>query len=83
MAGLNSKIEHGGVIFLVQTQDMGSPYNCVESIIYKSGKALAPKKTFYIQHLDSPDLKAKIDRMIRQQHESILDDITSGKFDTH
>lgn len=81
MAGFNSKIEHKGITFLVQTQDMGKPSHCVESLIYKSGKALAPRKTFYTQHLNSSDLQDKIKEIIEQQHNSILKSISEGKFD--
>ena len=82
MAGFNSKIEHKGVIFLVQTQDRGRPSNCVESLIYKSGKALAPRKTFYTQHLNSPDLQNTILEILEMQHNSILKAIAEGKFDS-
>ena len=81
MAGYNSKIEHKGIIFLVQTQDLGKPSNCVESIIFKAGKALAPRKTFYTQHLSSPKLMATINGIIKQQHNAIIEAIRSGKFD--
>lgn len=81
MAGYNSKIEHKGIIFLVQTQDLGRPSNCVESIIYKAGKALAPRKTFYTQHLNSPNLIATINGIIEQQHNAIKEAISAGKFD--
>jgi len=81
MAGYNSKIEHKGIIFLVQTQDLGRPSNCVESIIYKAGKALAPRKTFYTQHLNSPNLISTINGIIEQQHNAIKEAINAGKFD--
>ena len=81
MAGFNSKIEHKGITYLVQTQDKGGPSNCVESLIYKSGKALAPRKTFYTQYLNSPALKEKINKILEEQHNAILKAISEGKFD--
>lgn len=81
MAGYNSKIEHKGIVFIVQTQDMGRPSNCIESIIYKAGKALSPRKTFYTQHLNSPDLKDWIDSLLDLQHKEIIESIQRGKFD--
>lgn len=81
MAGYNSKIEHGGATFLVQTQDMGAPQNCVESLVYKSGKALAPQKTTYRQFLGDPDLQEHIARIIENQHNSIIQAISEGRFD--
>ena len=81
MAGYNTKIEKSGNTFIVQTQDKGKPQNCVESLIYKSGRALAPKKTFYTQHLSDPDLQAKIHLIIENQHKSIIQAISEGTFD--
>jgi len=81
MAGYNSKVEHKGITYIVQTQDLGRPANCVESIIYKSGRALAPRKTFYTQHLNDPDLKNAIERIIEMQHKTILEAINSGRFE--
>lgn len=80
MAGLNSKTEHDGTTYQVQTQDMGAPSYCVESIIYKSGRALAPRKTFYTQHLNSSVLQEKIRQIIQKQHVAVLKDISEGKF---
>ena len=82
MAGYNTKIEKAGNTFIVQTQDKGKPQNCVESLIYKSGRTLAPRKTFYTQHLGDPDLQAKIHLIIEDQHRSILQAISEGKYDT-
>ena len=81
MAGFNSKIEYKGITFLVQTQDMGRPTNCIESLIYKSGKTLAPKKTFYTQHLNSPNFNDKIQGLLEDQHKSIIKAIADGKYD--
>lgn len=80
MAGFNTKIEHNGFTYIVQTQDLGSPSFCIESLIYKSGRALSPRKSFYAQHLDSPGLKENIEKLLEEQHSSVLKAITSGQF---
>jgi hypothetical protein len=81
MAGFNSKIDHQGVTYLVQTQDMGRPSNCVESLIYKAGRALAPRKTSYTQHLNKSTLQEKINQLMEEQHKAILQAISEGKYD--
>lgn len=81
MAGFNTKIEHNGISYIVQTQDLGSPSFCIESLIFKSGRALAPRKTFYLQHLNSPTLKEKINQLLEDQHKTMLKTITDGQFD--
>jgi hypothetical protein len=81
MAGINTKTEYNGVTYFVQTQDLGNPTQCIESLIYKSGRALSPRKTFYSQHLNSPTLKQDIDQLIDQQHKAVLKAILDGQFD--
>ena len=81
MAGFNTKIEHNGTSYIVQTQDLGSPSFCIESLIYKSGRALSPRKTFYLQHLNSPTLKEDIHQLLDEQHKAVLKSITAGRFD--
>ena len=81
MAGFNTKIEHNGIAYIVQTQDLGSPSFCIESLIYKSGRTLPPRKTFYSQHLSSPTLKEKIHQLLEDQHKAALNAIADGQFD--
>jgi hypothetical protein len=81
MPGYNTDIEHKGVRFHVQTQDQGASAQYVESIIYKSGKVMASRRTYYTQFLNSPTLHDKINKIIDEQHEGILEDISEGIFD--
>lgn len=81
MAGFNTKIEHNGVTYIVQTQDLGNPSYCIESLIYKSGKALSPRKNFYAQLLNSPTLQERIDQLLEQEHKAAIKAITDGQFD--
>ncbi len=81
MAGNNTDIEHNGFMFHVQTQDHGANVHYVESIVYKSGKVLASRRTYYTNILRSSILHDKIKEIIEEQHEGILKDISEGKFD--
>jgi len=81
MAGYNTEVKHRGGTFHVQTQDVGPRAKCVESLIYKSGKLLASRKTFYTPLLGSPDAREKIQKMMEDQHYTILKEIIEGKFD--
>jgi len=81
MAGFNTKIEHNGIAYIVQTQDLGSPAYCIESLIYKSGRALPPRKTFYSHLLNSPALKETIHKILEDQHNTVLKTIADGKLD--
>ena len=78
--GLNSEIQHQGITFHVQTQDKGLSAQYVESIIYKSGKLLTMRKTFYTSHLNSPDLPEKINQINNEHHGKIMREISEGKY---
>jgi hypothetical protein len=81
MAGYNTTITRSGVDFHVQTQDKGRSANYVESTVYKAGRVLSSKKTFYTSLLDHPDLQEKIKHVIKEQHDALLKEISDGKFD--
>ena len=81
MSGFNTEIEHGGSAFHVQTQDQGTNAHYVESVIYKSGKVLSSRRTYYTSFLNSPTLHSKICEIIQEQHSAILKEITEGLFD--
>ncbi len=81
MAGFNTTVTRGSVDFHVQTQDKGRGANYVESTVYKSGRVLSSRKTFYTSFLDNHDLQKKIHTIIEEQHNSILKEIAEGKFD--
>ena len=80
MNGYNTRVEYKGSTFIVQTQDKGLAAQYVESLIYRSGKLLTSKKSFYTASLSSPDVKALIERLMETQHKKILEEIVEGKF---
>lgn|GEM_PF-452803 len=81
MSGINTEIIHKGESFHVQTQDKGIEAHYVESLIYKSGRLLSTRRAFYTAYLGLPDLTEKIKKIIDDQHNEILKNITDGKFD--
>lgn len=81
MTGYNTEVKHRGVTFHVQTQDVGPRVKCIESLIYKSGKLLSSRKTFYASLLGNPDWRDKIQKMMEDQHYTVLKEIVEGKFD--
>jgi len=81
MPGFNTEIEHKGSAFHVQTQDQGINSHYVESIIYRSGKVLSSRRTYYTSFLNSPALRSKICEITQEQHSTILKEITEGHFD--
>jgi hypothetical protein len=83
MTGFNTEVRRQGAVFHVQTQDVGPGARCVESIIYKSGKVVSSRKSDYTSLLGSPELQDKINRLMTEQHNAIVQEIRDGKFDHH
>ncbi|MBN1223055.1 MAG: hypothetical protein JXB23_07380 [Candidatus Aminicenantes bacterium] len=81
MPGINTEIEQRGMHFHVQTQDQGIGAHYVESVIYKSGKVLSSRRTYYTSFLNNPSLHDKINEIIKEQHDAILKEIEAGRFD--
>jgi hypothetical protein len=80
MSGFNTEAMFQGEAFHVQTQDKGPRAQYVESLVYKSGKLVSSRKTFYTQFLNDPDLRTKVGRIMEDQHRNILKEIADGKF---
>ena len=81
MAGLNTDIKRNKVNYHVQTEDKGQGINYVETVVFKSGKVLFSQKSSYASFLSQPDLKQKIQELIKKQHEECLKEVSAGKFD--
>ena len=81
MGGYNTRVDYRGDSYIVQTQDKGLGAQYVESLIYKSGRLLASKRAFYTAFMDKPDVKDRIERMMEEQHKTILGQIVEGRYD--
>jgi hypothetical protein len=81
MGGYDTRVDYRGDAYIVQTQDKGRSAQYIESLIYKSGRLLATKRDFYTALLDLPDADRKIERMMEEQHKTILGQIVEGRYD--
>ncbi len=81
MGGYNTRVDYKGESYIVQTQDKGRAAQYVESLIYKSGRLLATRRAFYTAFMGAADLADRIERMMEEQHKSILGQIVEGRFD--
>ena len=81
MGGYNTRVDYRGDAYIVQTQDKGLGAQYIESLIYKSGRLLASKRTFYTAFLGLPDVGDRIERMMEEQHKTILGQIVEGRYD--
>jgi hypothetical protein len=81
MGGYNTRVDYKGDSYIVQTQDMGLAAQYIESLIYRSGRLLRTQRAFYTAFIASPDVQERIERMMEQQHKTILGQIVEGRFD--
>jgi len=83
MSGFNTEIKRLAAVFHVQTQDAGPSTRYVESLIYKSGKLVSSRKVDYTSSLAHPQLQAKVQQIMEEQHRTILKEIADGRFDQY
>lgn len=81
MGGYDTRVDYRGETYIVQTQDKGLSAQYIESLIYRAGRLLTSKRSFYTAFLDLPDAGDRIARMMEEQHKTILGQIVEGRFD--
>jgi hypothetical protein len=81
MDGFNTRVDYKGASFIVQTQDKGSSARYVESLIYKSGRLLTSRRTFYTAFINSPNFEKILRQILDDQHAGIIEDIKQGKYE--
>jgi hypothetical protein len=82
MTGFNTDVDYEGRVFHVQTEDKGLKNPVVESLVYTAGEIITSVKTSYGDLLKSSDYsEAELARRMESQHQSIIREIMSGRFD--
>lgn len=81
MGGYDTRVDFNGEVYIVQTQDKGPGAPYIESLIYRSGRVLESKRSFYTALLGLPDAGDRIARMMEEQHKTIMGQIVEGRYD--
>jgi len=81
MAGYDTRVDYKGQAYIVQTQDKGPGAQYIESLIYRAGRLLASKRSFYTAFLGLPDAAERVSRLMEEQHKTILGQIVEGRYD--
>jgi len=81
MGGSDTRVDFKGETYIVQTQDKGPGAPYIESLIYRAGRLLASKRGPYSALLGLPDAPERIERMMEEQHKTILGQIVEGRYD--
>lgn len=81
MQGLTTEINYKGRRLLVQTQNIGGPSSYIETLVYLGGQLVFSHKTPSPSRLDGPTEKKTPARMAREAHDSVLEDLRTGRLD--
>ncbi|MDH4099028.1 MAG: hypothetical protein OEV28_00435 [Nitrospirota bacterium] len=79
--GLNSNVQHDGVVYHVQTQDLGTGASQVVTMIYKGGAIVSSKKTDYSGFAQEADLAARVRELVESQHRDTIGALKAGDID--
>jgi hypothetical protein len=80
ITGFNTDIKHNDKVYHIQTEDKGSSYPYIESLVYVGGEILASKKTQYGEMADVTE--QVIAELMEKQHRTMIAAIKKGRFDT-
>jgi hypothetical protein len=81
ITGFNTDVEHGGVIYHVQTEDKGLDSPIILSLVYSGGAILASKRAPYEDLLASGFSEAVLAERLKRQHRLICAAIHAGRID--
>lgn len=82
VTGFNTDVQYEGRVFHVQTEDKGRENPVVESLVYTGGEIVTSRKTSYADAVNGSDFsEAEVQRRMESQHQAIIREILSGRFD--
>jgi len=81
ITGFNTDIEHGGVIYHVQTEDKGLDSPIILSLVYVGGTILASKRSPYEDLIAEGFSDELLAERLKRQHRLICAAINSGRID--
>jgi hypothetical protein len=83
ITGYNTDVEHDGRVYHVQTEDRGTGFPVVESLVYCGGEIVASRRLPYGELLAEGRYSEElVHGMMEEQHERLIREIRNGKFET-
>jgi hypothetical protein len=79
ITGFNTDIEHGGVVYHVQTEDKGLDSPIILSLVYVGGTILASKRSPYADLIEQGFSDELLAERLKRQHKLICAAINSGR----
>ena len=81
ITGFNTDVEHGGVVYHVQTEDKGLESPLILSLVYSGGAILASKRSPYEDLIETGFDEAVLADRLKRQHRLICAAIRAGRVD--
>jgi hypothetical protein len=81
ITGYNTDVEHGGVVYHVQTEDKGLDSPIILSLVYSGGAILASKRAPYVDLLESGFSEEALSERLKRQHRLICAAIHAGRIE--
>lgn len=81
ITGFNTDIEHGGVVYHVQTEDKGVETPLILSLVYNRGTILASKRTPYEDLLQAGFDEKVLAERLQKQHKLICAAVRAGRIE--
>lgn len=79
ITGYNTDVEHGGVVYHVQTEDKGLQTPIILSLVYSGGEILASKRAPYDDLIASGFDQKVLTERLQRQHKLICAAINAGR----
>lgn len=79
IAGFNTDVEFGGVVYHIQTEDKGLSTKKIISLVYDGGTILASKRTPYDDLVNGNFDEDVLSERVQKQHRVICAAITAGR----
>ena len=77
--GCNSDVAHGGIVFHVQTEDLGAKDPAILTLVYRGGAILLRVRTEYRATLGEDPHPSQVKTLMESQHRRILHRVTAGE----
>ncbi|MDH5492439.1 MAG: hypothetical protein OEY14_10845, partial [Myxococcales bacterium] len=82
LLGYNTNVRHKGKLYHIQTEDSGIKRPHVMTHLFADGgRIIASTKTGYAEHLGAEDYKAKVKKLMQEQHKAMFIALRDGIYD--
>jgi hypothetical protein len=83
LVGFNNNVRYRGTSFHIQTEDSGvARPHVITHLFIDGGHIIKTLRTDYSEHVSSPDCRAVVQRMMREQHRAMAHELRKGQLDS-